>query len=113
MVGKHLKVSPNTLPQGGNYPGGKPADILRGFRALYGALVANSIVMGWVIHAMVKIIRTTFGWEPLTALTVLIAITFLYTLAAGLWGVVLTDFFQFALAMTGAIWLALAALIGH
>jgi Na+/proline symporter len=89
---------------------GKPAAILRGFRALYGALVVNSIVMGWVIHAMVKIIRTTFGWEPLLALTVLIAITFLYTLAAGLWGVVLTDFLQFALAMTGAIWLAFAAL---
>ncbi|MFA0750794.1 MAG: hypothetical protein SLRJCFUN_001197 [Candidatus Fervidibacter sp.] len=101
------------LAAGRELPGGKPADILWGFRSLYGALVVNSIVMGWVIHAMVKIIRTTFGWEPLTALTVLIAITFLYTLAAGLLGIVLTDFLQFALAMTGAIWLALAALVGH
>lgn len=89
---------------------GVPANFLRGFRVLYSSLVANSIVMGWVIAAMVKIIRTTFGWEPLTALTLLIAVTFLYTFAAGLWGVVLTEFVQFALAMVGAIWLAVAAL---
>lgn len=89
---------------------GAPANFLRCFRVLYSALIANSIIMGWVIHAMVKIIRTTFGWEPITALAVLITFTFLYTLAAGLWGVVLTDFVQFALAMTGAIWLAVAAL---
>ncbi len=89
---------------------GKPADFLRGFRVLYSSLIANSIVMGWVIAAMVKIVRTTFGWDPTTTLTLLIAIAFLYTLMAGLWGVVATDLVQFALAMTGAIWLAVAAL---
>lgn len=89
---------------------GAPASFLRGFRVLYTSLIANSIVMGWVIHAMVKIVRTTFGWEPTTALAVLIFVAFAYTITAGLWGVVLTDFLQFALAMTGAIWLAIASL---
>ncbi|MCS7253543.1 MAG: sodium:solute symporter family protein [Armatimonadota bacterium] len=89
---------------------GTPANILRGFRVLYTSLIANSIVMGWVIHAMVKIVRTTFGWEPITALAILISVAFAYTITAGLWGVVLTDFLQFALAMTGAIWLAFASL---
>jgi Na+/proline symporter len=89
---------------------GAPANFLRGFRVLYSSLIANSIVMGWVIAAMVKIVQTTFGWEPKTALAVLITVAFAYTILAGLWGVVLTDFVQFALAMTGAIWLAVAAL---
>lgn len=89
---------------------GASANFLRGFRVLYTSLIANSIVMGWVIHAVVKIVRTTFDWEPVTALTVLILVAFVYTITAGLWGVVLTDFLQFALAMTGAIWLAVASL---
>jgi Na+/proline symporter len=89
---------------------GAPANFLRGFRVLYSSLIANSIIMGWVIAAMVKIVQTTFGWEPKTALAVLITVAFAYTILAGLWGVVLTDFVQFALAMTGAIWLAVAAL---
>ncbi|MGQ9461597.1 MAG: sodium:solute symporter family protein [Candidatus Fervidibacter sp.] len=89
---------------------GLPAKILRIFRTIYSSLIANSIVMGWVIAAMVKIVQTTFGWEPKTALAVLVSVAFLYTVFAGLWGVVLTDFVQFALAMMGAIWLAFASL---
>ena len=89
---------------------GAPANILRGFRVLYTSLISNSIVMGWVIAAMVKIVQTTFGWEPKMALAVLIFVAFFYTILSGLWGVVLTDLVQFVLAMTGAIWLAIAAL---
>lgn len=89
---------------------GAPANFLRGFRVVYSSIITNSIVMGWVIHAMVKIVRTTFGWEPTTTLAILIFVVFVYTVTAGLWGVALTDFFQFILAMTAAIWLAFAAL---
>ncbi|GBC96247.1 Sodium/glucose cotransporter [bacterium HR16] len=89
---------------------GKAAHFLRGFRVLYSSLVHNSIVMGWVILAAAKIVRNTFGWNESITLGVLVVITFIYTLSAGLWGVVLTDFLQFILAMTGAIWLGIAAL---
>lgn len=89
---------------------GAPANFLRGFRVLYSSLISNSIVMGWVIAAMVKIVQTTFGWEPKTAIAVLIFVTFFYTILSGLWGVVLTDLLQFVLAMTGAIWLAVVSL---
>lgn len=89
---------------------GKAAHFLRGFRVLYSSLIYNSIVMGWVILGASKIVRATFGWEPWETLGVLIIITFIYTLSAGLWGVVLTDLFQFILAVTGAVWLGIAAL---
>ena len=39
-------------------------------------------------------------------------IAFLYTAIGGLWGVVLTDFFQFVLAMVGSISLAVYAVAG-
>lgn len=89
---------------------GVPANFLRCFRVLYSSLISNSIVMGWVIAAMVKIVQTTFGWEPKTALAVLIFVAFFYTILSGLWGVVLTDLVQFVLAMAGSIWLAVEAL---
>ncbi|MCS7223284.1 MAG: Na+:solute symporter [Armatimonadetes bacterium] len=90
--------------------GGAPATALRVFRVLFSSLIVNSIVMGWVIRAMVKIIETTFGWDPHITLAVLISIAFCYTVTAGLWGVILTDLLQFAMAMAGAIWLAVSAL---
>src|SRR4051812_37132580 len=40
---------------------GKPAAFLRGFRALYLGLPVNTIIMGWVNLAMVKILELTLG----------------------------------------------------
>jgi len=38
---------------------GKPAAFLRGFRALYVALLINPIIMGWVTGAMLKVFKFT------------------------------------------------------
>lgn len=89
---------------------GKAAQFLRGFRVLYSSLIYNSIVMGWVILGASKIVQATFGWEPWETLGVLIVVAFIYTLSAGLWGVIITDIVQFVLAVTGAVWLGIAAL---
>ena len=50
--------------------GGKPAAILRGFRALYLALAINSIIMGWVTLAMAKIIGISTGMDKWTAVVI-------------------------------------------
>ena len=50
------------------------------------------------------------GWDQLTAVFVSLAITGIYSALSGLWGVVVTDFFQFIFAMTGSIALAWFAL---
>ena len=75
--------------------GGKPAAVLRGFRALYLALPINLIIMGWVTRAMVTILQITLNIDPWTAALVLFGVTALYTIFSGLWGVVVTDTFQF------------------
>jgi Na+/proline symporter len=85
---------------------GRPAAILRGFRALYLGLPINCVIMGWVNLAMAKILSVTLGWDQLTAVLLSLAITGVYSALAGLWGVVITDFVQFILAMFGTIALA-------
>ena len=44
--------------------GGRPAAVLRGFRALYLALPINLIIMGWVTRAMVTILQITLDIDP-------------------------------------------------
>jgi len=89
---------------------GKPAAILRAFRALYLGVPINCVIMGWVNLAMVKILAVTLGYSRLTAVLVSLAITGFYSAVSGLWGVVATDFFQFVFAMVGTIALAWFAL---
>src|SRR5712691_3078007 len=91
---------------------GKPAAFLRGFRALYLGLPINCIIMGWVNLAMVKILQTTLGLDKRGAVTVVIGIlifTAFYTTISGLWGVLVTDLFQFVLKMGMVIVLAILA----
>jgi solute:Na+ symporter, SSS family len=89
---------------------GRPASFLRGFRALYLALPINLIIMGWVNLAMVRILGVTLGMDPWVALFVLFVITVTYVVLAGLWGVVVTDFVQFGIAVVGSILLAVFAM---
>src|ERR671923_2556935 len=89
---------------------GRPAALLRGFRALYLGIPINCVIMGWVNLAMAKILAVTLGWDRLTAVLISLAITGIYSALSGLWGVVITDFFQFVFAMTGTIALAWFAL---
>jgi Na+/proline symporter len=91
---------------------GKPAAFLRGFRALYLGIPVNCIVMGWVNLAMIKILEITLGVNKSTAFMIVIGIllfTAFYTTISGLWGVLVTDLFQFVLKMGMVIALAVWA----
>jgi solute:Na+ symporter, SSS family len=89
---------------------GRAAALLRGFRALYLGIPINCVIMGWVNLAMAKILAVTLGWDRLTAVLLSLAVTGIYSAISGLWGVVVTDFFQFVFAMAGTIALAWFAL---
>ena len=84
--------------------GGKPAAVLRGFRALYLGLVFNVLVMGTVSLAAIKLGGILLGWPGWMTLLVTGAITLLYSTLGGLRAVILTDFVQFILAMIGSVW---------
>ena len=91
---------------------GKPAAFLRGFRALYLGLPINCIILGWVNLAMVKILENTLGVTKSGAIKIVIGMlifTAFYTTISGLWGVLVTDLFQFVLKMGMVILLAILA----
>src|SRR5689334_6795028 len=122
--------------------GGKPAAFLRGFKAVYLGLFMNCFILGWVTRAMINIIavilgpviaqgrvlqldalghsfRYTLGDPMNTALMIcvfiIIPFTGLYTFIGGLWGVLVTDLFQFVLKMAMIIvlaWVAVAKIGG-
>ena len=85
---------------------GKIAAFLRGFRAIYLGVIFNIIVMATVCLAGIKIGHVIIGLEAWETLTITGVITVIYSLLGGLKGVILTDFFQFMVAMVGSVWAA-------
>ncbi len=91
---------------------GPPAAFLRGFRAVYLGVLVNCIILGWVNLAMVKIVELLFGLPKGAALWLvlgLIALTSAISTLSGLWGVLVTDLFQFVVKMGMVIVLAVVA----
>lgn len=91
---------------------GKSAAVLRGFKAFYLGLFMNCIIMGWVNLAMGKILLGMFPQyvnqsNVIYYIFLAMAITAIYSAISGLWGVAVTDAFQFILAMLGCIILAI------
>lgn len=91
---------------------GKPAAVLRGFKAIYMGIFMNTIIMGWVNLAMIKILTGMFPEYVNSSNAVLFVggcmlLTAVYSAISGLWGVAVTDAFQFTLAMIGCIILAI------
>lgn len=91
---------------------GRPAAFLRGFRALYLGIPINCIILGWVNKAMVDILTLILGVTKLQALAIvigMIALTSSISTLSGLWGVLVTDLFQFVIKMGMVIVLAVFA----
>jgi Na+/proline symporter len=91
--------------------GGRPATALRGVRAVYQGVLVNTIIMGWVNLAMVKILSLTLHVPTMLALYVCLVLTALYVTIGGLWSVLVTDMLQFVVKMSMAIVLAVAAVV--
>ncbi len=88
---------------------GKPAAFLRGFRAMYLGVFINCIILGWVNLAMASILEGMFGIphnQVMMYVALAMVVTAIYSAMSGLWGVAVTDAFQFVLAMFGCVVLA-------
>ncbi len=94
--------------------GGRPAAVLRGTRALLFAIPINCLGIGYGMLAMRKVLvslgvlqRLPLPGDPqLWAVAAIVLLVLVYAAAAGLWGVVATDFLQLALALLGAVLVA-------
>jgi len=99
---------------------GRPAAVLRGFRALYLAIPINLIILGWVTKAMIKILTISLGLRDVRllghnvsgeviAVGICFIITVAYSAGAGMWAVLWTDLVQFVIKMSAVIVLAVYA----
>ena len=89
---------------------GKAAAFLRGFRALYLGIFFNVLIMATVSLAIIKIGGVMFRFTPLQTLLIALVITAAYSALGGLRGVLITDFFQFGIAMVGSVGAAIVAI---
>ncbi len=89
--------------------GGKAASFLRGFRAVYLGLFFNCLIMATVTLAAIKIGAVMLGLKPwVTVLGGSLAVI-VYAGLGGLKGVIWADFFQYSIAMFGAVLAAVVA----
>lgn len=99
--------------------GGRSAAVLRATKAFLFAVPINCIGIGYAMLAMVKGIDALELWQSvglnpggnvkLWSVVGVSVLVLIYAGFAGLWGVVITDFFQFFLALFGAMIVAVIA----
>lgn len=83
---------------------GKSAAFLRGFRAVYLGFFFNIVTMAGVCLAGAKIAEVIFDIDQVTFVIIAGGVTVIYSMLGGLKGVLITDFFQFIMAMVGSVW---------
>jgi SSS family solute:Na+ symporter len=90
--------------------GGKAASFLRGFRSLYLGVFFNCLIMGSVTLAAIKIGGVMLGLEPWVVVVGASIVVVMYAALGGIKGVIWADFFQYGIAMFGAVYAAIVAL---
>ncbi|HYN63723.1 MAG TPA: hypothetical protein VES36_03885, partial [Candidatus Limnocylindrales bacterium] len=89
--------------------GQRDGHLLRGILGVFHSCITNTIILCWVLLAAAKILDVLLGVDKLTALALASSLALTYSMASGLWGVVVTDLPKFWLAMLGSVVLAVAA----
>jgi SSS family solute:Na+ symporter len=89
---------------------GKAASFLRGFRAIYLGLFFNVLIMGSVTLAAIKIGGVMLGLDPWVVVVGASTVVVIYAALGGIKGVIWADFFQYGIAMFGAVYAAIVAL---
>ena len=89
---------------------GAAATWVRGFRAVYLGVLFNVVIMASVNLAAAKIANVLLGWPIGQTLLVCGVINIAFAATSGLWGVLVTDFIQFGIAMGGSFAAAYYAL---
>jgi len=90
--------------------GGKPASFLRGFRAIYLGTFFNIISMSAVTLAVIKYGSLMFGLENWECVLYGSLGVVIYATLGGIKGCIWADFFQYGIAMFGAVYAAFVAI---
>ncbi len=91
--------------------GGKPAAFLRGFRSVYLGVFFNILIMATVTLAIIKYGSLMFGAEKWECVVYGSAGVLVYATLGGIKGCIWADFFQYGIAMFGAIYAGYVAIV--
>jgi len=87
--------------------GGRPASFLRGFRAIYLGVFFNVLIMATVTLAIIKYGQLLFGFSKFQCICFGSIGVVIYATLGGIKGCIWADFFQYSIAMFGAVWAAI------
>jgi len=90
---------------------GRSAGFLRGFQSIFYGIAFASLNIGFIMLAMQSFISVLLGWNEYLSLAVLLGVTMIYALSAGLWGVVANEVVQFCIAFFGSLFMAVIAVM--
>lgn len=82
--------------------GGLGSELMRGWMTGW-AIFLNMFILGWVGMAMGKVCQLAFGWPTWWGLVIFSSVCAIYVLAAGYWGVIITDFQQGVIAFSSIV----------
>ncbi len=86
---------------------GEPAALLRGFKAIYfGVLFVCYTCGAWPVKGLSTVIQVTTDFSPMTAVLFCVGVGMSYSVAAGMWGIVVADLVEMVFMVGGALILA-------
>ena len=85
---------------------GLGSELMRGWMGGWGVFL-NMFVLGWVGMAMGKVCHLAFGWPNWIGLVLFSSLCAVYVMAAGYWGVIMTDFQQGVIAFSAIVLVSL------
>ena len=88
---------------------GRAAAVLRAYKAGWTGIVTNIMTMGWVTLAMTSVITTISDVHQWVAIALCAGVALVYATFSGFYGVVITDFVQFFIAVGSMSYLGIHA----
>ncbi len=89
---------------------GKSATSLRLFKGFYFGVIFNAFIMGWVFLSLTKVMGGVTDMDITYLLWFAVILVFIYSISSGYYGVVVTDLFQYFIALAGSLLLAYLSL---
>ncbi|HEV8384827.1 MAG TPA: sodium:solute symporter family protein [Candidatus Acidoferrales bacterium] len=86
------------------------SELMRGWMTGW-AIFLNMFILGWVGMAMGKVCQLIWGWPTWYGLVLFSSVCAVYVLAAGYWGVIITDFQQGVIAFASIVMVSIWGIV--
>jgi solute:Na+ symporter, SSS family len=86
------------------------SELMRGWMTGW-AIFLNMFILGWVGMAMGKVCHLIWGWPTWYGLVLFSSVCAVYVLAAGYWGVIITDFQQGVIAFASIVMVSIWGIV--